>query len=87
MSQTIAAMLEEKGLQKGIQKGIQKGLEKGTLGTLRETLIMQLRQRFKKLPRKVEASIAATTSIDDLNAWLKNFVDADTLADVRIPTD
>ncbi len=47
----------------------------------------QLRKRFKKLPRKLEAHINATTNVADLQTWLDNFVDARTLADVGVPLE
>jgi hypothetical protein len=50
-------------------------------------LLRQWRRRFKKVPRKVEARIAAATRIEDLEAWLENFAEAKTLAEVGIPMD
>ena len=75
MGQTIAEMLEE------------KGIEKGTLNTLRTTLLRLLRKRFKKVPREVEAHVSATTNVRELQKWLDNVLDAETLAEVGIPTD
>jgi hypothetical protein len=49
--------------------------------------LRQLRKRFKKLPRKLEARINATTNVADLQSWLDNFVDARTLADVGVPME
>jgi hypothetical protein len=53
----------------------------------RATLLRQLRKRFKKLPRKVQSRIAATTNPHDLETWLDNSANATTLADVGIPLD
>jgi hypothetical protein len=75
MTRTIAeAMMEE-------------GKQKGEISARQETLLLLLRKRFKKLPRKVEARIAATTNLQDLKTWLGNVIDAATLADVGIPVD
>jgi len=79
MGQTIAEMYEERGLEKGILVG--------ELASARTILLRQLRKRFKKVPRKVAARITATTNMRDLETWLDNIVDADTLAKVGIPLD
>ncbi len=53
----------------------------------RTILLRQLRKRFKKVPRKVEARIAVAADIRELETWLDNFANAATLADVGIPLD
>ena len=40
-----------------------------------------------KVPREVEARVAATTSVRDLQKWIDNVLDAEMLADIGIPTD
>jgi hypothetical protein len=77
MGQTIAEMLKDEGRSEGRQQE--------ALAARRAILLRQLRKRFKKVPRKVEARIAATTNIQELEGWLDNILDADTLADVGIP--
>jgi predicted transposase YdaD len=79
MGQTIAEMY--------IEKGRLEGKVEGEIEGQRKTLLRQLRKRFKKLPRKVEARINATTNLQDLESWLDNIVDAQSLADVGIPPD
>ena len=68
-------------------KGEIKGKQLGAIETLRATLLLLLRKRFKRVPRKVEARIAAETNLHDLNTWTANFANATTLAEVGIPTD
>jgi hypothetical protein len=75
MGQTIAEMY------------IDRGKQQGELAMARATLLRQLRKRFKKLPRKVQSRIAATTNLHDLETWLDNFANATTLVDVGIPLD
>jgi hypothetical protein len=66
---------------------IEQGKHEEALASRKETLLLQLRKRFKKVPRKIEARIAATTNLQDLKTWLGNVIDAATLADVGIPVD
>jgi len=74
MGRTIAEMYMDQGEQRG------------DLKVVKATLLRQLRKRFKKVPRKVEARIAAA-DIRDLQTWLDNSVDAKTMAEVGIPLD
>ena len=66
---------------------IDQGRLEGEIKAQRKTLLRQLRKRFKKLPRKVEARINAATNMHDLETWLDNIVEARSLADVGIPMD
>ena len=75
MGRTIAEMYMDQGEQRG------------ELKYARSTLLRVLRKRFKKVPRKVEARIAAATEIRDLETWMDNFVNAKPLAEVGIPLD
>jgi hypothetical protein len=75
MGQTIAEMYIEQGRVEGEIKG------------KRATLLRQLRKRFKRLPRKVESRIAATTNLHDLETWLDNFANATALVEVGISLD
>jgi hypothetical protein len=75
MGQTIAEMY------------IDQGKQQGELLKARKILRRQLHKRFKKVPRKVEARIAAATSMQELDMWLDNVLDAETLAEVGIPLD
>ena len=66
---------------------IDQGKQLGELEKSRAILLRQLRKRFKKVPRKVEARIAATTNMQELESWLDNFANARTMADVGIPLE
>jgi hypothetical protein len=66
---------------------LDQGREQGQLQNARAILLRQLRKRFKRVPRKVEARIAATTNLQELETWLDNFATAAALADVGIPLD
>ena len=66
---------------------IDQGKQQGELTALRATLLRQLRKRFKKVPRKAETRIAATTSMEELGTWLDNFANAERFAEVGIPLD
>jgi hypothetical protein len=81
--QTIAEALKDEGRIEGRIEGQREE----ALASRRAILLRQLRRRFKKVSRKVEARIAATTKIEDLETWLENFAEAKTLAEVGIPTD
>jgi predicted transposase YdaD len=81
MSQTIAEMYLEQGRVQGRVEGEQEG----ALKTARGMLLRLLRKRFKKVPRKVEAHITATTNMQELETWIENFATAATLAEVGIP--
>jgi hypothetical protein len=77
MTRTIAEVMMEEGRLKGQQEE--------ALAARKETLLLQLRQRFKKVPRKLEARITSTTNLEDLKTWLGKVIGAATLEDVGIP--
>ena len=66
---------------------LDQGPIEGALQRARTTPLRQLRRRFKRVSRKVEARIAATTNMQELETWLDNFANAETLAQVGIPAD
>jgi ribosomal protein L31E len=53
----------------------------------RSILLQLLRRRIKKVPRKVRVRIETTTSVQELEIWLKHFAEAQSLAEVGIPLD
>ncbi len=79
MGQTIAEMY--------IEKGRLEGKIEGEIEGKRATLLRQLRKRFKKVPRKIETRINATIDMQELETWLDNFAEAETLAEVGILLD
>ena len=48
----------------------------------RETLLEQIRLRFKQVPSAIETKIEATADIQQLDAWLKAFATARRLSDI-----
>jgi hypothetical protein len=76
MGQTMADVLRDEGREKGFREG--------ELQTRQQTLLLQLRERFGKVPKATEKVIAATQDVGRLEAWLKRFATADTLEDVGI---
>jgi hypothetical protein len=83
MGRTIAEMY----LDQGREQGREQGRIEGQLQNARATLLRLLRKRFKRVPRKVEARITATTNLQELETWLDNFANAETLAQVGIALD
>jgi hypothetical protein len=75
---TIAEALEEKGRR--------EGEEKGKLEALRATLLLLLRKRFGKVPRKTAVAIEACADVPRLNGWLERVVAVSSLAEMEIPS-
>jgi hypothetical protein len=63
-----------------------EGEEKGRLEALRATLLLQLRTRFGKVPRKTAAAIEACADVPQLNRWLARVVAVSSLAEMEIPS-
>jgi predicted transposase YdaD len=76
MKQTIADELREEGRLQGDRQA--------TVRTLRQTLLRQLRRRFKRVPKATEQVILATEDVTQLNAWLDQILTAATLAEMNI---
>ncbi len=79
MSKTIAEVIKEEGFLEGREEGILEG----TLKKQRETLLRQLRLKFKRVPAAIEAEINATQDVKKLDDWLDQVVIAKTLADIH----
>lgn len=83
--QTIAQMLENRGLQIGLEKGRQEGRregrQEGRQEGLRTILTRQLQRRFGELPAPALARIAAADS-SQLERWADRVLDATSLDDV-----
>src|SRR5262249_13211313 len=63
------------------QRLIEEGQVKGALQSKQETLVFQLKERFKKeVPDEILAEIRATEDINKLDTWLKEVLHARTLA-------
>jgi predicted transposase/invertase (TIGR01784 family) len=87
--QTIAQMLEsrgmERGLQQGLQQGRQEGLQQGRQEGLqagqRELLLRLLRRRFGELPAAVAQRVAAA-QMPELDRWAEQLLVASELDEV-----
>ena len=53
--------------------------DEGALEAKRETLLLQLRLKFKKVPEAIEAEIQSTPDVQQLNIWLAAFATARSL--------
>jgi hypothetical protein len=73
MGKTIAEALKEEGAAREAVRGRQ------------QTLLRQLRLRFKRLPEGTVKRVENTTEVAQLDAWLDAFANARKLADVSIP--
>jgi hypothetical protein len=72
MTKTIAEALRDEGRKEGALQGVQ------------QMLLVQLRERFRKVPRAMERVIAETQDIHRLEEWCKQLVRATSLEDVGI---
>jgi hypothetical protein len=73
MGKTIAEALKEEGAAREAVRGRQ------------QTLLRQLRLRFKRVPEGTVKRVENTTEVAQLDAWLDAFANARKLADVSIP--
>ena len=76
MGQTIAEHLREQGVELGRQEGI--------LAAKRDVLSKQIRHRFGKLPKAIEATLRRTENMEQLDDWLRRIVTVDELAKLGI---
>lgn len=78
MGKTIAQEIEEKGREIG--RG--EGREEAQLRTKQEWLLRVLRNRFTKVPRRIETRVEATTDENLLAGWLDAASVAEKLSDI-----
>ncbi len=72
------------GADELLEAGMEKGLREGAIRTRQEMLLLQLRARFKKVPKAIERKVKATDEIARLDSWIERFATANTLDDVGI---
>ncbi len=78
MGQTIAEALREEGKLEGKLEG--------TLEAKQQTLVSQLRRKFrKKVTLAIVSQVERTKDIATLDQWLGNLIDAETLDEVGVP--
>jgi flagellar biosynthesis/type III secretory pathway protein FliH len=79
--ETIAQMLEARGVVKGIQEGRQQGLQEGLQKGRREMLLEMLQLRFGALPEAVRQRVTAADDAE-LGRWSRQLLQAQRLEDV-----
>jgi hypothetical protein len=62
----------------------EEGMKVASLQTRRDILLRQLRMRFRNVPPKIAAAIAATDDIAQLDSWLNRILTARTLEEMDI---
>jgi hypothetical protein len=73
MGQTMAEYLME------------QGAARAAVRVRREMLLLQLREKFKRVPQGVVKRVESTESVEQLNTWLRACATANKLSDVGIP--
>jgi hypothetical protein len=76
MHQTIADVPKEDGCKKGRREEAVSAFE--------ETLLLQLKERFRLVPPEVANTIKAAAGIKQLKTWLNRFATPKSLADQGI---
>jgi hypothetical protein len=80
MRETIADVLRKEGREEGIEEGRREE----ALRARREMLLLLLRERFGKLPRKVERAVEGATELTQLEEWARRYAHAKTLDQMGI---
>jgi hypothetical protein len=73
--------IERIGMEIGMQKGVEQGMQQGMQQGQAELLAALIAHRFGPIDGGIRSKLAAATP-EQLTAWARNFVDADTLDDV-----
>ena len=85
MGQTIREATLEEGAVKGKLEGKREGKLEGLVAGKQESLLLLLRKRFgKRVTARVVKRVHSTENISQLDGWLENCLDAETLEDVRL---
>ena len=79
--QTIAQMLESRGMERGLQQGRQEGVQQGMQQGERELLLRLLRRRFGELSAAVRERVAAAQT-PELDRWAEQLLTAASLEEV-----
>lgn len=79
---TIAERLyTQRGLEQGLERGLEQGLEQGRVKGQADLLLRQVQRRFGAVDADVVQRIHSA-SMDELETWSLNILDAATLDDV-----
>jgi hypothetical protein len=82
MGRTIAEALRDEGRAEGLAQG----RAEEAVHSRQQMLLRLLRIRFRKVPKKVEGVILATTDVTQLDGWVDQVLTAQTLDDLGIGT-
>jgi hypothetical protein len=63
---------------------MEEGAARVAVPVRREMLLLQLREKFKRVPEGVVKRVESTESVEQLNTWLRAFATARKLSDVGI---
>jgi predicted transposase YdaD len=74
----------KQGLEQGLAQGLEQGLEQGRVEALRESLLLQLREKFSRVQAAHERRIAGA-DVGQLREWLARIVRVDTIDAVFAP--
>jgi len=79
--ETIAQMLESRGMERGLQQGRQEGRQEGMAQGERELLLRLLGRRFGELPMAVRERVTAAQT-PELDRWAEQLLAAASLEEV-----
>ena len=77
----FAQRYRDEGMQQGIQQGMQQGIQEGRVEGERRVLERLLQRRFGTLSAE-ETERLTDASMEDLETWAENVLDAQTLDEV-----
>ncbi len=64
---------------------MEEGAAREAVRVRREMLLLQLREKFKRVPQGVVKRVESTESVEELDTWIRAFATARKLSDVAIP--
>jgi hypothetical protein len=65
----------------------EEGMRRGEIRARQDMLLLQIRARFKKVPKAIERTIKATDDVARLSTWIERFANAKTLDEVGIGSE
>lgn len=84
MARSMADVLREEGREQGREEGREEGRREGEVRSRQDLLLLQLGERFGRVPKVVEQTVRATADVDQLTAWARRFATATRLDEVGI---
>ena len=77
------AMRKVPTFQEALAKSEQSGVRSGVQTGVRRTLFLALRHKFAEIPEAIEQLIEATNDLEQLDIWLEQTLDADSLEEIE----